>query len=69
MGDRYKYNYEINADVLSGFAQAQFKYNRVDFFIGASITNTNYQRNGLFENGNYQGAESFGKSISDCRCL
>ena len=61
VGDRYKYNYEINADVLSGFAQAQFKYNRVDFFLGASITNTNYQRNGLFENGNYQGAASFGK--------
>jgi hypothetical protein len=61
VGDRYKYNYEINADVLSGFAQAQFKYNRVDFYLGTSITNTNYQRNGLFENGNYQGAESFGK--------
>jgi len=61
VGDRYKYNYEINADVLSGFAQAQFKYNRVDFFLGASITNTNYQRNGLFENGNYKGAASFGK--------
>ena len=61
VGDRYKYNYEINADVLSGFAQAQFKYNRVDFYLGASVTNTNYQRNGLFENGNYQGAASFGK--------
>ena len=43
VGDRYKYNYEINADVLSGFAQAQFKYNRVDFYLGASITNTNYE--------------------------
>ena len=60
-GDRYKYNYEINSEVLSGFAQTQFKYNRVDFYIGASVSNTNYQRNGLFENGNYPGNESFGK--------
>ena len=60
-GDRYKYNYEVNSEVLSGFAQTQFKYNRVDFYIGASVSNTNYQRNGLFENGNYPGNESFGK--------
>jgi hypothetical protein len=60
-GDRYKYNYEINSDVLSGFAQAQFKYNRVDFYLGATVSNTNYQRNGLFENGNYPGTESFGE--------
>lgn len=60
-GDRYKYNYEINSKVLSGFTQAQFKYNRVDFYIGASVSNTNYQRNGLFENGNYPGTESFGE--------
>ena len=60
-GDRYKYNYEINSEVLSGFAQTQFKYNRVDFYVGASVSNTNYQRNGLFENGNYPGNESFGE--------
>ena len=32
-GERYKYNYEIDANVVSGFAQAQFKYNRVDFYL------------------------------------
>jgi len=61
-GDRYKYNYEINANVISGSAQAQFKYNHLDFFIGANLSQTNYQRNGLFENGNFPGAASFGKS-------
>ncbi len=61
-GDRYKYNYEINADVLSGFAQAQFKYNKVDFYTGAEISTTNYQRNGLYENGNFPGNRSLGKS-------
>ena len=65
-GDRYKYNYEINADVVSGFAQAQFKYNKVDFYVGGTVTQTTYQRNGLFENGNFQNVEgsvgSFGNS-------
>jgi hypothetical protein len=65
-GDRYKYNYEIDADVVSAFAQAQFKYNKVDFYVGGTFTQTTYQRNGLFENGNFQNVEgsvgSFGNS-------
>ncbi|MEH6536954.1 MAG: TonB-dependent receptor [Psychroserpens sp.] len=61
-GDRYKYNYEIDADVLTGFAQAQFKYNKIDFYLGANISQTTYQRNGLFDNGNFAGTRSFGKS-------
>ena len=61
-GDRYKYNYESDADVVNGFAQAQFKYSKVDFYIGANIGKTTYQRNGLYENGYFPGNESFGKS-------
>lgn len=61
-GDRYKYNYEIDANVVTGFAQAQFKYNKIDFYLGANISQTTYQRNGLFENGNFPGSRSFGKS-------
>ncbi|RFN59034.1 carboxypeptidase-like regulatory domain-containing protein [Marixanthomonas ophiurae] len=61
-GDRYKYNYDINADVLTGFAQTQFKYNKIDFYTGAEVSSTNYQRNGLYENGNYPGSRSLGKS-------
>ncbi|WP_298893908.1 TonB-dependent receptor [uncultured Psychroserpens sp.] len=61
-GDRYKYNYEIDANVITGFAQAQFKYNKIDFYLGANISQTTYQRNGLFNNGNFAGARSFGKS-------
>jgi hypothetical protein len=59
-GDRYKYNYDINADVISAFAQAQFKYNKVDFYLGANFSQTSYQRNGLYENGNFLN-NSFGK--------
>ncbi|MGS2727725.1 carboxypeptidase regulatory-like domain-containing protein [Psychroserpens sp. BH13MA-6] len=61
-GDRYKYNYIIDANVISGFAQAQFNYNKVDFYLGANLSQTTYQRNGLYENGNFLGSQSFGKS-------
>ncbi|GGI56089.1 TonB-dependent receptor [Winogradskyella haliclonae] len=64
-GDRYKYNYEIDAEVASAFAQVQFKYNKIDFYLGGNISKTSYQRNGLYENGNFQGGGndgSFGKS-------
>ena len=70
-GDRYKYNYDIDSDVISSFAQAQFKYNKVDFYAGINFSQTSYQRNGLYENGFFPGAgnvssfgdvSSFGKS-------
>ena len=63
-GDRYKYNYKLDATIASAFAQAQFKYNKVDFYLGANLSKTSYQRNGLYENGNFQGGGnngSFGK--------
>lgn len=52
-GDRFRYNYNLYADVLSGFVQGQFKYNKVDFYLSASATNTKYQREGLYQNGAY----------------
>ncbi|WP_179009279.1 TonB-dependent receptor [Winogradskyella forsetii] len=70
-GDRYKYNYEIDSDVINGFVQAQFKYNKIDFYVGANVSQTNYQRNGLYENGFFPGSgnvngfgdiSSYGKS-------
>ncbi len=61
-GDRYKYNYKVNANVLSAFAQAQFKSTMVDYFIGANFGQTSYQRTGLFENGYFPGNRSLGDS-------
>ncbi|MFT5750578.1 MAG: hypothetical protein ACI86L_000074, partial [Dokdonia sp.] len=61
-GDRYKYNYEVDAAVVSSFAQAVFKYNKVDFYLSGNLSQTSYQRNGLYENGNYQGNTSLGPS-------
>ena len=60
-GGKIKYNYNLFANVISGFAQAQFKYNKIDFFLAGSVTTTSYQREGLFEHESYPGNESFGK--------
>ncbi|WP_240315506.1 carboxypeptidase-like regulatory domain-containing protein [Aquimarina longa] len=62
VGDRYDYNYEVVATTINGFAQGQFRFKRVDSFIGATISKTSYQRNGLFENGYFPENASLGKS-------
>ncbi len=60
VGDTYGYSYNMFANVLSGYAQVQFKYNKVDFYGSANITNTQYQREGLFQNESFAN-NSFGK--------
>lgn len=63
VGERNRYNYVINATAISGFAQAQINYNKVDLYTGITVSKTNYQRTGLYNNG-YFGEEgrSLGKS-------
>tara|TARA_R110002049_G_scaffold90686_2_gene227130 strand:+ start:51128 stop:53947 length:2820 start_codon:yes stop_codon:yes gene_type:complete len=60
-GDIFKYHYNIHANIMHGYAQAQFKYNKMDFYVSGSVTNTQYQREGLFENGSFPEDGSFGK--------
>ncbi|MDW5289963.1 TonB-dependent receptor [Formosa sp. PL04] len=62
-GGKIKYNYIMNASIISGFAQAQFKYRTIDYFIALNINNTKYQREGLFQNEAFQN-NSLGKSAS-----
>ncbi|WP_292943305.1 TonB-dependent receptor [Olleya sp. UBA1516] len=52
VGDKFRYNYNLYVNEISGFAQAQFKYNKVDFYLAGSITKTDYQREGLYKNEN-----------------
>ncbi|WP_298417407.1 carboxypeptidase regulatory-like domain-containing protein [uncultured Kordia sp.] len=59
-GDRFRYNFEIQSNTIGGFAQAQFKYKKVDFFVAASVKNTTYQRNGIYQNGGFAN-NSFGE--------
>ncbi len=62
LGERYKYNYEIRAQQISGFGQVQGKLPTVDFYVAATAGQTSYQRTGLFENGNFPGNRSLGDS-------
>lgn len=59
-GEKLRYNYNLNADVFSTHVQALFKYNKIDFYLAGSITNTQYQREGLFQHEAYED-NSFGK--------
>ncbi|PHS53336.1 MAG: TonB-dependent receptor [Lutibacter sp.] len=60
VGDKFQYNYKINASVLNTFAQLQFAQKKADYFVGINVKNTNYQRVGLYQNGTYS-SNSFGK--------
>ncbi len=59
-GDRFNYNYTIDASQLDLFAQAQFTYDKVDLYLAANYGATAYQRDGLYKNGSYAD-DSFGK--------
>lgn len=59
-GDKFKYNYNIYSNVAGGFAQAQFKFNKIDFYAAGTYTATMYQREGLYKNGAYPN-NSYGK--------
>jgi hypothetical protein len=60
--ERFKYNYIVDANNMDAFVQAQFQYDKTDFYIGTQFSSTNYQRNGLYENGRFTGNRSYGLS-------
>ena len=60
-GDLFKYNFYLNSSVISSFAQAQFNYNKVDFYGAVRFSNTMHQREGLYKNGGFSDT-SLGKS-------
>jgi len=53
-GDRFNYNYDINSSSAEAFAQLQFAYDKVDFFVSGNFVNTKHQREGLYRNGLYK---------------
>ena len=63
VGDTFKYHYNLTTTILNGFAQAQFKYNKIDFFTAVSLSKTTHQREGFYQNGKFAlGSASLGKS-------
>lgn len=62
-GDKFKYNFEIDATDYNGFLQTQFSYSAIDFYLAGKVGKTSYQRNGLYRNGSYPNEnDSYGKS-------
>ena len=53
VGDIFRYNYKLNSDVIGAFTQAQFKYNKIDFYAAVNVTRTTHQREGLYQNGRF----------------
>ena len=52
-GDQFKYNFNLNSDIISAFTQAQFVYNKIDFYTALQVTSTAHQREGLYKNGGF----------------
>lgn len=53
VGDKFGYNYILNADIIDAFTQFKFSYTKFDFYMAQNYTRTQYQREGLYRNGNY----------------
>lgn len=60
-GDRFNYNYMLQASEWEGFTQLKVDFNKISGFASAAIGNFNAQRNGLFKNERFLD-NSFGKS-------
>ena len=58
--DIFSYHYKVLANEVSAYAQAVFKYKKIDFYTAVSFTSTQYQRDGIFQNENFED-NSFGK--------
>jgi len=60
-GDKFGYDYLINATNIDAFTQFKLTYDKVDFYLGQSFSRRFYQREGLYKNGYYP-ENSLGKS-------
>ncbi|MCX2680544.1 carboxypeptidase-like regulatory domain-containing protein [Galbibacter sp. EGI 63066] len=63
-GDRMGYNYTMNADVVDGFIQANIYFNAFKFYLSAKVGQTNYQREGLFQNERFDDSQGKSEELS-----
>jgi hypothetical protein len=61
VGEKYRYNFIMNANVIDAFTQFKFTYSKIDFYLAQNFSRSQYQREGLFKNGAYED-NSLGKS-------
>ncbi|RYG51992.1 MAG: TonB-dependent receptor, partial [Chitinophagaceae bacterium] len=60
-GDKFGYNYDINIKKAAAFAQANFKFRKIDFFTAIEHSHTRFWREGNVRNGLFPN-NSFGKA-------
>lgn len=60
----FGYNYNLHAVVFDGFTQFKFNYKKADFYLAQTFSRSQYQREGLFRNGNYIN-NSYGKGSKE----
>ncbi|CAN5440703.1 TonB-dependent receptor [soil metagenome] len=60
-GEKYGYNYDINIVRTAAWAQTFFKYNKIDFFLAAEVSQNLFWRRGNVQNGLFP-EDSYGKS-------
>ncbi len=63
VGYSFGYDYKIASSRLEAFTQFKFSYPKINFYLAQKISQTQYQRTGLYKNGYYPDT-SFGKSNS-----
>ncbi len=60
-GDTYGYNYKLHQDEANLWANAEFSFAKIDFYVGAQVNYNNMWREGLYKNGRFP-ENSFGDS-------
>ncbi len=53
VGDTFKYNFNLKSSIFDAFIQAQFEFNKIDFYVALSGSETTHQREGFFKNGGF----------------
>ncbi|WP_202028008.1 carboxypeptidase-like regulatory domain-containing protein [Galbibacter mesophilus] len=50
VNDKISYHYEMTSSLYDAFLQANLEFERMSFFVAAQLSQTDYQRNGIFLN-------------------
>ncbi|MGQ0738235.1 MAG: TonB-dependent receptor [Bacteroidota bacterium] len=61
VGDRFGYDYDMHINKIAGWGQAVFKFSKVDLFLAAELSRTQFWRAGNVKSGLFP-ENSFGKS-------
>ncbi len=64
VGDKFGYDYHININRAAAWAQGNFKFNKVDFFLAGTVSQTGFYRKGNTRNGLFPN-DSYGKGTKN----